>query len=36
VLRFPDAPAASSTAADDAACPMHVVATSAPMNCIVS
>lgn len=35
-VRRPGAPAASSTAAIDAACPAHTVATSGPMNCIVS
>ena len=34
--RFPLVPAASSTAAIDAACPMQVVWTSGLMNCIVS
>ena len=34
--RLPFAPAASSTAAIDAACPMQIVCTSGLMNCIVS
>ena len=34
--RLPFAPAASSTAAIDAACPMHTVCTSGLMNRIVS
>ena len=34
--RLPLAPAASSTAAIDAACPMQYVGTSGLMNCIVS
>jgi len=34
--RLPLAPAASKTAATEAACPMQVVATSGFTNCIVS
>ena len=34
--RLPGAPAASSTAAAEAAWPTHIVATSGPMNRIVS